>query len=170
MSSGFLRNDGKKIIKQYADAGVLKSSQITALWNAESYEEMIEALSLFVELDNGKCERLWMYIIHNVWKGVADDDSRETVFGEEENIFFRELLKNKGVVTRTFAIDKVFKTPYICKEVVDNLIEMQIIDSYQLRNWEVVYVLNLNFYKEVFKDDSDSKKNFLLNGGVIHED
>ena len=152
MSSRFLRKEGLGVIKKYADNGVLKSSQIMALWNADSHEEIISALSLLIELDNDKCSKIWLHVINNVWLGALDDDSRDTVFNQEENIFFKELLNNKGIITRSQAVNKVFKTPYICKEVVENLVDMKLIDCYQLRNWEVVYVLNLDFYQEVFRE------------------
>jgi hypothetical protein len=145
-----LKKSSKDKVKEYVKLGVLNPSQIMHLWDADDYESIIFAISKFLNIDEEKTLMIWNHIINHVWIGVFDDDDKATVFNEYENIFFRELLKNKGMLTRKFCLENVFKTSHINDKVTKNLIDMEIIDSFQLTNWQVIYVLNLNFYKEVF--------------------
>ncbi len=148
----FLKKQGKEKIGKYVLSGILKSTHVANIIKADCYADIIAALSSFLEIDMEKSQLIWRYVIDNIWIGVKTDQDTSSCFDEYECIFFRELLRSKGTITREYCIKKVFKTPHISDRVTRSLEEMGIIDSFKLRNWEVVYVLNLNFYKEVFKD------------------
>ncbi len=146
-----LRSESKALIKKYVDMGVLKKEQVYEVWESENYEQIMHALSNFLHIDGDKEQRIWMHVIQKVWVGCRADDELATVFSEEECIFFRELLRNRGVLTREHCLKRLFKTPHISDKTAGNLIEMEIIDSFKLRNYNIVYVLNLKFYQEAMK-------------------
>lgn len=148
---GLLHAESKALIKSYVERGVLKKDQVYEVWQSESYEQIVGALSKFLHIDEELECRLWMHIVHNVWVGVRNDEDLATIFNEHENIFFRELLRNKGILTREQCLKRLFKTPHIADKTASNLIDMKIIDSFKLRNYNVVYVLNMHFYSEVVR-------------------
>lgn len=149
MGRGFFKKQGKEKIKQYVKKGVLNASQMMRILDAENYSDIIKAISLFLEIDEDKSGLLWSHVINKVWMGVLTNEDRCTVFNEHENIFFREMLRNGGMLTRKHCIKNLFRTPRKSDNTATNLEEMGIIDSIKLKN-EVVYILNFDFYKEVF--------------------
>ena len=149
MGRGFFKKQGKEKIQQYVNKGVLNASQMMRILVAENYPEIIKAISLFIEIDEKKSNLLWNHVINKVWVGVLTNEDRCKVFNEHENIFFREMLRNGGMLTRKHCIKNLFMTPRKSDNTAINLEEMGIIDSIKLKN-EVVYILNFDFYKEVF--------------------
>lgn len=151
MTKPLLKKSSKDKVREYVSSGVLSPSQVLKLWDADGYDDIIEAIGHFLNIDDEKVSLLWNHVINRVWVGVHDDDEKLTVFNEYENIFFRELLNNKGMLTRANCLKKIFdnNNSYINDKVAKNLIDMGLIDSFQLTNWQVIYVLNLSFYKEV---------------------
>ena len=93
MKKDLLRKESKKIIQNYVNSGILKPSQITKLWMADDYQEIITAIKHFIDIDVHQEQKIWNHIINHVWQGVIDDEQKDTVFNEHENIFIKELLK-----------------------------------------------------------------------------
>lgn len=147
-----LKKQSKTLLDSYVTAGVLRKSQVYNLWKAETRDDIFKALSVFVTLDADKILKIWSFVIHNVWVGVYDKDDKDSVFNEYENIFFRELLNCKGLISKIRVLDSVLKTPHQTKVVVENLQEMGLVDVLSLNNGEVLYLLNLKFYDEVFRE------------------
>ena len=146
-----LKKESQQLLKEYVKLGTLKPDVMVNILMAENKKELIDALSVFKNLDNSQIKDVWNYIINNVWKGCFDDEQMATVFNEKENIFFRELLNNKGVLCKDQIIrKKILKNHQWCDKVVENLEDMRIVDVLKINNWKVIYILNLKFYAEVF--------------------
>lgn len=148
-----LKKESVKVLKKYVNKGFIVASHLMNIIGAEDADEIIKAMSAFVErLDKERADKLLLHVIWNVFVGVENDDDKRTVFNEERIIFFRELLRNKGILTRSYAVKNIFKNGTIANATTDQLEQMEIIDKYPMRNYEVIYLLNLQFYKEVFED------------------
>ena len=150
IKKGPIKKLGREKLKKYVNADVISSSHLLKIMDAETYDDIITALGCFLEIDEEKSKRIWEYVINNVWIGVKTDSEKSTCFDENECIFFRELLRNKGMLTRDHCIKKIFKTSHISDRVTGNLEDLKIIDRIPLRNREIVYLLNLEFHHEVF--------------------
>ena len=146
-----LKKESQQLLFEYVKSGTLKPDVMVDILTAEKMPEFVNALSVFRNFDNDKIKDIWGYVINNVWKGCVTEDQVATVFNEKENIFFRELLNNKGVITKDHIIKKkILKNHQWCDKVAENLEDMQLIDILKVHNWKVIYVLNLKFYEEVF--------------------
>jgi hypothetical protein len=117
--------------------------------NSKSAEGLILAMQSFICIDEDAELRIWKYVIHNVWKGIKNDKDTGTVFSSYENIFFRELLRKKGVMTREYTLRTVCATPDMNDRIVQRLASRGVLDTFKLKNFNVIYTLNLNFYREV---------------------
>ena len=148
MSKSLIKKASREKIFGYADSGVLTASQIHHIYDAENSKELIEALSKMVDINE---VQVWSYIINVHWKGLMSTEDKESVFDKDENIFFRELLRKKGILSKQYCLDNIFKTEYFCEQAVKDLEDMGLIDKIELNNWEVIYMLNLDFYKKVIK-------------------
>lgn len=149
-----LKKESVDVIRGYVDKGYLLGSHLIKIMGAEDGDEIVNAMSTFLDkLDREKSDKMILHVIWNVFKGVETDDDKATVFNEERMIFFRELLKNKGILTRSYAVKHIFKNDTIARMTTNQLMEMEIIDQYPMYGFEIIYLLNLDFYKEVFGDD-----------------
>lgn len=146
------RDETKELIDRYTKNGTLSYKQAYSLFKAENYEDIAQTLHAMLSIsDDSEC-RIWMQVVHNVWIGAYNDEERSTVFNENENVFFRELLKNKGVLSRKKVLSKILRTPYMTDKVATNLDDLGVIDVYKLQNGEVIYTLSMNFLSEVRTD------------------
>ena len=146
-----LKKESQQLLQEYMKAGTLQPDVLVKILTAERGSDLVDALSIFRNLDNDKVKEIWSYVINNVWRGCVTEDQVATVFNEKENIFFRELLNSKGVLTKEQIIKKkILKNHQWCDKVAENLEDMQLIDILKVHNWKVIYVLNLKFYEEVF--------------------
>lgn len=142
----------KEKINNYILDGSIKREIISKIFNAQKNDEIIEALASMWNLSMENRMKIWYHVVMNVWGDSPDDHC----FNEAENIFFRKLLENKGILKKTECrkIGKI-RTDRKSGLCAEHLEEMGLIDSYLLSNKEIVYLLNLNFYKGVIKDEQD---------------
>jgi hypothetical protein len=140
------RSATKSFIDEYVDQGVLSAEIALLFYRAEKVSELLKALS--VAIGSFDVEKLWMHVVWNVWIGVYDEDDRETVFNEYDNVFFRELLREGGVISRKKVVSKVLRTPYMTDKVASNLDSLGVIDVYKLGSGDVYYALSLRLLSE----------------------
>lgn len=148
-----LPSSSKDIICNYINSGYLPQGIITKILKAEDNEQIINSLSCLFCIDQEREDKIWRHIRNNVW----DIDDEATLFSLKDCVFLHLLLQNKGILLKKRDIInakvKPIKTYELLDSVETGLKDLGIIDIYKLRNHEVVYVLNLEFYREVFKDE-----------------
>lgn len=144
-----LTKDAKEKVSKYVLDGVISRSLIAKILNAESNDQVIEAMCSMYNLSQEKKMFLWYHTIVNVWS----DDDVDSCFNELDCIFFRQLVENNGLLRRV-DLGKLglFNTDRKIANAADNLRDMGLIDIYRLSNYEIVYILSLNYYHEVFKN------------------
>lgn len=142
-----LGTDMKEKIAEYVASGVFKREQIVKIFKAKDNEEILDAICSMYNWNREQKKDLWFHIIMSVW----DKEDLDTCFNERESIFMKLLIENKGFLKKTDCRGvKVLSTDFKISATADALREMELIDCYTLSNREVVYVLNMNLYKEVF--------------------
>jgi len=146
-----LNGESKTLIKEYVSRGLLSRDKIHDLWLATNTDEAISALRLFLDLTPERVDVIWCYVRNVVWKGVLDKDSKLTMFNEYESWFFENLLRHKGLMSYSFALDKLFPSPHLAKVTTHSLVDMGLVDKIVLDTNEVFFLLNLDFYKRCFE-------------------
>lgn len=147
-----LRSEAKDLVHRYVDRGVLRKEQAWDLLHSKDAADLVSALQAFVLITEDVELRLWKHVIYTVWQGVRSDDEAVTVFSSCESIFFRELLKNKGVLSREFAVKHVFSSADMSDRVTARLASRGIIDVLKLRHFTVIYVLSPDLYQTVMRE------------------
>lgn len=144
-----LTKDAKEKVSKYVLDGVISRSLIAKILNADSNDQVIEAMCSMYNLSQDKKMLLWYHTIRSVW----NDCDVDACFNELDCIFFRQLIDNNGLLRRV-DVSKLglFNTDRKIANTAENLRDMGLIDIYRLSNFEIVYILNLNYYHEVFKD------------------
>lgn len=140
----------KSIVKHYVDIGILTKEQAYDIAQSESCEKILESLKILTNLKQEDRFLIWDYIQNNVYKGVMTRDQRETVLDQYEQMFLIYMLRNCGILTRQYALEKIIPTPHILDEqVVPNLKNMGIIDCHRLNRYYAIYIFSPTFYQEV---------------------
>ncbi len=150
MIETLLKKESYKVIEAFFKDELIDKICYFSIINAKDYDKLIKALSFYDILDEDKIKQILYHVMKNVWMGVLTKEQRCTVFDQEENIFFKEILKNNGIMSRKYTADNIFRTEHINDRVATNLEEMGIIDIIRCANYEVIYILNIKFYNEVF--------------------
>lgn len=145
------RDETKELIDLYTQNGTLSYKQAYALFKAENYDEIANALKVMLSVSNESECSIWLHVINKVWVGAYSDEDRYTVFSENESIFFRELVRKNGVMSRKYVMSKVLRTPYMTDKAASNLSDLEVIDIFKLRNGDVIYTLSMIFLSEVRK-------------------
>lgn len=152
MEKSILRRQAFEKLNRYINNGSLDPKQFINLLNAKDHGDIIKTLQLLHTIDEKEEMQIWRHYIYHKAKGVINDNDRATVFDAEHLIFFREILKKKGVLTREYCLDKVFRTPHICDTRVEFLENLGLIERLELNNYRVIYILNIDFYTEAIND------------------
>ena len=147
-----LTKDAKEKVSKYVLDGVISRSLIAKILNADSSDQVIEAMCSMYNLNQDKKKFLWYHTILNVWS----DCDVDACFNELDCIFFRQLVENNGLLRRVdLSKLSLFNNDRKIANTAENLRDMGLIDVYRLSNFEIVYVLSLNYYHEVFKDGKE---------------
>ena len=147
MRSKVLKEESEELIKEYVDEKILTYEQAYKLAFADKYSDIEKIFTDIISLTDATAMKVWWYIIHHVWEGGRSKEEMSTVFGMTENIMFKELLKNGGIMRRKHCIER-FKTKHLSDVAAENLISMGLVDKIEMKNNYVVYILNLKFYRE----------------------
>lgn len=145
----------KEIADYYVTNKSLTRDQAYDIAQSESAEELIEALQKYVKITDEDHPRIWMHIVNNIFVGVKTKDETRTVCNEYEIIFLKYLIRNSGVMMRQYVKREIMPNEYRVDETASNLASMKLINTFRLNNYEAVYVLNMDFYREVMKSGNN---------------
>jgi hypothetical protein len=134
---------------EYLQEGVFSKTLASEIVKAKCGDELIKSLSNYYNLSEELKSNIWIHIINKIW----DKNDINTVFNEQNCIFIKCMLNNKGFLKRTdYKKIPVIKTDHRMTVCAENLSELGIIDIFQLNNREVIYLLNYMFFNEVLND------------------
>lgn len=143
-----LKSETIQKINDYYHDGLISRDKHSNITTAQTLKQLQKEFLFYKDFDQKTEAKIWMHVINNVWKGVDTDENKRTVFNENEAIFFKNLLKKNGKLTRCYTLSKIFSTCYLNDRTAQRLEEMGIIDIFKLPNYEVLYSMNLHFYQE----------------------
>jgi len=146
-----LKEEAQNILDEYVGINVLKKSDVYPLWRAKNYVDIITDLKSFMHIDSEVRKCIWDDIINNVSVGVLTPEDKQSMLTPEETVLFRAVINNKGALSRSDALKNHFKSRYQLETAVEGVTQMNLIDCYALSNNDVIYVLNLKYFKEVMK-------------------
>jgi len=136
---------GKELIKNYCQFNNLSKDVLINFITSDSFSDLLISLQKFINLDSKKIDVIWSHVINSIW--VADD--LNTIFGKGELIIFRELINNRGVLTLKY-VRGIMRTPHMGCCAANNLVEAGLFDKLKSTSKSVLYVLNYEFFLEVF--------------------
>jgi len=149
MVRGLLKEESFEKICDYMQKGMIEQEKFISIVKSKNHKDLLKSMSFFQKFNLNDVAIYWLHVIENYWIGVQNQEEKTTVFNENENIFFRELLKNNGQLTRKYSKNKIFNSSWVNDKTTSILEEMGIIDIFKLTNNEVVYSLSLSFMQEV---------------------
>ena len=151
MLRSIISDDSRIIIKEYRSKGYISEELKESLLECTSKKKFIELYSSIFQLNNPeKIDMIWRRIREN-WRGV-DNESINTMLDQHDCFFLEKLLTKGGVMEVSLCMKHdVCKNDRYRRIVTGHLKDMEYIDIIVLAR-DVVYVLNLDFYKEVFPD------------------
>lgn len=141
----------RNVFADLAASKIIGGEVVANVLRASSNSELMEAIKSMYGLDEQRQMRLWFYIVTSVWKS----DDKQTWFSDTECFFMRELIQNRGVLKKTSCMSiKALFTEHKTTTTAQNLHDMGLIHIFMI-NREVFYVLNGEFYDEVFGNGSE---------------
>ena len=151
-----LMRESKEKLEVYIGRGFLSKSDLAGLFGADDCQKMVEALGNLISINEEQKTRIWMFVVQKVFRYAKrgeqyseEDEISNSVLSQQELIILKELLNNGGILQKTKCVEKgIFENENKGKKAIDALEEREILDCYRLSNKKMVYLLNMNFYRE----------------------
>jgi len=139
---GMIKNETFECLQTLVSNDLISQDTLSQIIYSQNTKKITEYLSESMNIHPNEIMKFWDYIIHCQWWGVKTEEQKRTVFNEYENIFFKEILKNKGVISNTEAEKNIFKNPPIRRKTIQNLEDLEIILSIPLKNYQIIYIVH----------------------------
>ena len=117
------------------------------MWGAENSEEIIKALSEFINMDEEIQAKICRHIMFKC-KSAKTKKEREAIPDKKELVFLTELLERNGVMTRINA-KAIFSSEKVADRTAKSLCQKNLIDKFPLSQYYVIYLLKIELYHEV---------------------
>lgn len=131
---------------------ITHTNKLIQILSSEASIRLLETLCL--QLTKNKIDKIWLHTITR-WETAANDEEIQTVFSQYDNVMFKNLLNNNGVLFRDQCL-RLFKTSYMCDVTAKNLKHMGYIEETTIGNWKKIYFLNVDYVKEVLNDGTEN--------------